>query len=85
MTVNPGFGGQTLIPRCLDKVRRLAELRKAGPYTYRIAVDGGVNRETAALIREAGADVLVAGSAFFRDPDKKELLNALTGAGALIF
>jgi ribulose-phosphate 3-epimerase len=80
MTVNPGFGGQTLIPRCLEKVRRLAELRKAGSYSYRIAVDGGVNRETAAPIREAGADVLIAGSAFFRAPDKKELVKALAGA-----
>jgi ribulose-phosphate 3-epimerase len=80
MTVNPGFGGQTLIPQCLEKVRRLAGLRETGPYRYHIAVDGGVNRETAALIRQAGADVLVAGSAFFQAPDKKELITALAGA-----
>jgi ribulose-phosphate 3-epimerase len=80
MTVNPGFGGQTLIPRCLEKVRRLARLREAGPYDYRIAVDGGVNRETAASIRQAGADVLVAGSAFFQAGDKKELIKTLAGA-----
>jgi ribulose-phosphate 3-epimerase len=79
MTVNPGFGGQTLIPRCLEKVRALAELRKKGLYHYRIAVDGGVNRETALSIRDAGADVLVTGSAFFQARDKKELVNALAG------
>jgi ribulose-phosphate 3-epimerase len=79
MTVNPGFGGQTLIPQCLEKVRLLAKLRETGPYGYRIAVDGGVNPETATLIREAGADVLVAGSAFFQSQDKKELLKTLAG------
>jgi ribulose-phosphate 3-epimerase len=79
MTVNPGFGGQTLIPRCLDKVRRLAALREEGGYAYRIAVDGGVNRETAAPIRDAGTDVMVAGSAFFQAGDKKELVRTLAG------
>jgi ribulose-phosphate 3-epimerase len=79
MTVNPGFGGQTLIPRCLDKVRALARLRKEGAWSYRIAVDGGVNRETASSLREAGADVLVTGSAFFQAPDKKSFVNALAG------
>jgi ribulose-phosphate 3-epimerase len=79
MTVNPGFGGQTLIPRCLDKVRALARLREAGAYSYRIAVDGGVNRETAASLREAGADVLITGSAFFQAPDKRGFINALAG------
>jgi ribulose-phosphate 3-epimerase len=80
MTVNPGFGGQTLIPRCLEKVRTLARLRKEGSYPYLIAVDGGVNRETAASVREAGADVLIAGSAFFRSPDKRGFVNALAGS-----
>ncbi|MDR1444206.1 MAG: ribulose-phosphate 3-epimerase [Treponema sp.] len=79
MTVNPGFGGQTLIPQCLDKVRLLAKLREAGGYNYRIAVDGGVNPETAACIRDAGTDVLVTGSAFFRALDKKALVRGLAG------
>jgi ribulose-phosphate 3-epimerase len=79
MTVNPGFGGQTLIPRCLEKVRALARLRKEGHHPYLIAVDGGVNRLTAPSLREAGADVLIAGSAFFQAPDKKELVSALAG------
>ncbi|MDR1971165.1 MAG: ribulose-phosphate 3-epimerase [Treponema sp.] len=79
MTVNPGFGGQTLIPRCLEKVRALARIREERSYRYRIAVDGGVNRETSAAVREAGADVLVTGSAFFLARDKPELLRALQG------
>jgi ribulose-phosphate 3-epimerase len=79
MTVNPGFGGQTLIPECLEKVRRLVKLREDGGYGYRIAVDGGVNQDTAASIRAAGADVLVVGSAFFRARDKKGLLRTLAG------
>jgi ribulose-phosphate 3-epimerase len=80
MTVNPGFGGQTLIPQCLDKVRLLAKLREEGRHTCRIAVDGGVNPETAASIRSAGADVLVTGSAFFRALDKKGFVRDLASA-----
>jgi ribulose-phosphate 3-epimerase len=79
MTVNPGFGGQILIPQCLEKVRLLAKLRGEGGYGYRVAVDGGVNRETAASIREAGADVLITGAAFFAARDKKELVRTLAG------
>jgi ribulose-phosphate 3-epimerase len=80
MTVNPGFGGQTLIPPCLDKIRLLAKLREQGHYDYRIAVDGGVNPETAASVRAAGTDVLVTGSAFFRASDKKGFVRELAGA-----
>jgi ribulose-phosphate 3-epimerase len=79
MTVNPGFGGQILIPQCLNKVRLLARLREEGGYGYRIAVDGGANLQTAAMIRGAGTDVMVAGSAFFLAQDKKGLVRALAG------
>ena len=65
MTVNPGFGGQSLIPGCLEKIRRLCAIREEKHYHYSIEVDGGVNRETAPMIREAGADVLISGSAFY--------------------
>lgn len=82
MTVNPGFGGQTLIPQCLDKVRLLTKLREEGRHAYRIAVDGGVNPETAVSVRSAGADVLVTGSAFFRALDKKGLVRDLASANA---
>jgi ribulose-phosphate 3-epimerase len=79
MTVNPGFGGQRLIPECLEKVRALAELRKGRGRDFRISVDGGINPATAGPAREAGADVLVAGEAFFKAPDKKALVRALKG------
>jgi len=65
MTVNPGFGGQTLIPSCLEKVAYLDRLRKENGYRYLISVDGGVNRETVESIKNAGADVLISGNAFF--------------------
>lgn len=65
MTVNPGFGGQVLIPECLEKVRFLDSLREKGKYAYLIEVDGGVNRATCDAVRKAGTDVLVSGSAIF--------------------
>jgi ribulose-phosphate 3-epimerase len=77
MTVNPGFGGQQLIPRTLKKVSRLVEMRRSGDYHYLIEVDGGINRETCKLAVEAGADVLVAGSAVFDSQDVESEINAL--------
>ena len=65
MTVNPGFGGQTLIPACLGKNRALGAIRSDRELSYRIAVDGGVNRSTVDEVRRSGADVLISGSAFF--------------------
>jgi ribulose-phosphate 3-epimerase len=65
MTVNPGFGGQKLIESCLDKIIELKEIREKMKYTYLIEADGGINRETYPRVLEAGADVLVMGSAFF--------------------
>jgi ribulose-phosphate 3-epimerase len=79
MTVNPGFGGQILIPECLEKVRGLAKIREKRGFDYLISVDGGINGETAAQVREAGADILVAGSAFFQAKDKKALVRSLKG------
>lgn len=65
MTVEPGFGGQALIPHTLNKVRELMRLRRERGLRYVIEVDGGINRDTAGLAAAAGADVLVAGSAVF--------------------
>ena len=65
MSVNPGFGGQKFIPFALDKIRRLAEMRNDLGLEYRIEVDGGVAHETIGRVVEAGADLLVAGSAVF--------------------
>ncbi|MDR3140066.1 MAG: ribulose-phosphate 3-epimerase, partial [Treponema sp.] len=63
MTVNPGFGGQALIPQCLEKVKRLAHIRELKDLSFLISVDGGINESTAPLARAAGADILVTGSA----------------------
>ena len=65
MTVEPGYGGQGFIPDTLPKIR---ELRKAAPDLH-IEVDGGINPETSKLVREAGANVLVAGTFLFRAQD----------------
>ncbi|MCR4940840.1 MAG: ribulose-phosphate 3-epimerase [Treponemataceae bacterium] len=65
MTVNPGFGGQVLIPECLTKVRELDDIRKKMGYNYLISVDGGINESTFRDAVDAGSDILVSGSAFF--------------------
>lgn len=65
MTVNPGFGGQSLIAACIDKVRTARELLSAWGCAAEIEVDGGINPATAGAAVAAGADVLVAGSAVF--------------------
>jgi ribulose-phosphate 3-epimerase len=75
MTVNPGFGGQTFIPAMLEKIRRLRALSAGRPIP--IEVDGGINAETAAGAVAAGADVLVAGSAIFGQPDYARAIEAL--------
>ena len=69
MTVNPGFGGQALIPFTLEKVRRLRELARERGLSYMIEVDGGVNLGTIDDVVRAGADVLVMGAALFGSPD----------------
>ena len=70
MTVNPGFGGQSLIPGCLDKARRLARLREERGLGFLLSLDGGINESTLDAAAATGAEVLVMGSAFFgaRDP-----------------
>ncbi len=65
MTVNPGFGGQELIPSCVRKISELVEIRKKLGLNFKISVDGGVNAETLRSVVDAGADVVVSGSAFF--------------------
>jgi ribulose-phosphate 3-epimerase len=86
MTVNPGYGGQEMIPECIQKISALAGLRCAlakerGPRWkgFLVSVDGGMNENTAPLARDAGADVIVAGSAFFSAGDKGGLVQALKG------
>ncbi|MCI1209784.1 MAG: ribulose-phosphate 3-epimerase [Treponema sp.] len=65
MTVNPGFGGQKIIPSCVKKITRLRELRAELGLDFKISVDGGVNAKTLDSVITAGADIIVSGSAFF--------------------
>ncbi|MCL2277724.1 MAG: ribulose-phosphate 3-epimerase [Treponema sp.] len=77
MTVNPGFGGQILLPECLKKVEKLVKMRDKAKLDFQISVDGGINEQTAKDAVNAGADVLVIGSAFFNSDDKKGLISRL--------
>lgn len=77
MTVNPGFGGQKFIESMTDKVRRLkAMILQRHAHAY-IEVDGGVNIETGRLLKEAGADILVAGNTIFRSSNPLETIKQL--------
>ena len=80
MSVNPGFGGQKFIPASLDKIRRLKQKLSRLERQVLIEVDGGVNLMTAPQLIEAGADVLVAGSAVFGSADITATIAALKQA-----
>ena len=77
MSVNPGFGGQSFIPRVLDKVKRLDALRTERNTPFLIQVDGGVSLDNAQELVRAGADVLVAGNAVFKAPNPLEAVRGL--------
>ena len=77
MSVNPGFGGQKFIPSMVEKTRKLRELLDRTGSKALIEIDGGVNRETGKLLVDAGADVLVAGSAVFGAPNPVAEVAAL--------
>jgi len=79
MSVNPGFGGQKFIPFCLKKIKALAEIRKEKGLKFLIEVDGGVNPETAPAVIGAGADVLVAGSAVFKNKPYEQAIARIRG------
>jgi len=79
MTVNPGFGGQKFIPSVLPKITRVAQLVKERNLQMEIEVDGGVNAQTARLCIEAGANVLVAGSAVYGATDRAAAIRAIRG------
>ena len=81
MSVNPGFGGQAFIPAALDKVREARALVGARPID--IEIDGGITPENAARVVQAGANVLVAGSAVFKGGNYKANIAAIRNAGAL--
>ena len=77
MSVNPGFGGQSYIPGSTERIKKLADLRQQNRWKYLISVDGGVNSGTMVEVAEAGADILVTGSAFFNAPDPSGFLRKL--------
>ena len=79
MSVNPGFGGQTFIPDSLNKISTLNQWRQEGNFSFIIEVDGGVNEETARLCEEAGADVVVAGSAVFNAQNRQLAIQKIKG------
>ncbi|HHT02507.1 MAG TPA: ribulose-phosphate 3-epimerase [Firmicutes bacterium] len=80
MTVNPGFGGQSFIPSGLDKLRRAAELLARKAPGVLLEVDGGITEDNARQVVQAGAEVLVAGSAVFGQPERKAALTRLRQA-----
>jgi ribulose-phosphate 3-epimerase len=79
MTVNPGFGGQKFIEGVLPKIRQVKELVDKKGLSVEIEVDGGVNVETARKCIEAGANVLVAGSAIYNEKDRKIAIEKIRG------
>lgn len=77
MSVNPGFGGQSFIPATLDKLRLVREKIDASGFDIRLEIDGGVKVDNIAEIAEAGADMFVAGSAIFSQPDYKNVIDSM--------
>ena len=79
MSVEPGYGGQSLIPETLEKMRQLKEILTHRGKNILIEVDGGINKDTAKTAIQSGADVLVAGSAVFGKLDYRAAVDALRG------
>ena len=79
MTVNPGFGGQKFIPSMLEKIAILRHTAEENDISLDIEVDGGINAETAPLVRQAGANILVAGSAVYGAADIKKAIEEIRG------
>ncbi|MDK8285004.1 ribulose-phosphate 3-epimerase [Dialister micraerophilus] len=77
MSVNPGFGGQKFIYYTLEKVKKLKKIIQNNGYNTLIEVDGGIKAENIQLLKDAGADICVAGSAVFGKPDRKKAIDIL--------
>lgn len=75
MTVEPGFGGQSLIPETLEKVKVIRKAINENGYNCNIQVDGGISEKNISLVTDAGANVIVAGTAVFRSPDPKKTIE----------
>ena len=79
MSVNPGFGGQSFIPESLAKIKKLKALAEEKNPNLQIQVDGGINKDNAKIVSEAGADILVAGSAVFGAEDRMKAIKEIKG------
>ncbi|MGJ5712143.1 ribulose-phosphate 3-epimerase [Staphylococcus auricularis] len=79
MTVNPGFGGQPFIENCIEKIDQLMALKSEQSLSFSIEVDGGINDETAPVVKAHGADMLVVGSHFFQQSDYAAVTDQLKG------
>lgn len=79
MSVEPGFGGQKFMDGALDKIRYFKEQRDGHGYGYEIEVDGGISSANAGPVRDAGADIIVAGSAVFKAPDMSAEIKGICG------
>ncbi len=77
MSVEPGFGGQTFMPDAPERIRAIRRLADTQDHTIEIQVDGGINPQTAKLCLDAGADILVAGSAVFGSDNPAKAVDAL--------
>lgn len=77
MSVNPGFGGQSFLPLVIDKINYLQKIRNEKGYSFEIEVDGGVTNENAGLLKQAGTDILVAGSYIFGAENYKTQIQLL--------
>ena len=77
MSVNPGWGGQSFIPACRDKIRRLRDRIRAARLTVPIEVDGGIKLDNVADILRAGMEIVVAGSAVYDAPDPAAVIRAM--------
>ncbi|MEZ9448587.1 ribulose-phosphate 3-epimerase [Vibrio splendidus] len=85
MSVNPGFGGQSFIPHTLDKLRAVRKLIDESGRDIRLEIDGGVKVDNIREIAEAGADMFVAGSAIFNQPDYKEVIDEMRAELAKVY
>ncbi len=81
MSVNPGFGGQTIILETLKKVEILREKRERENYNFLIEIDGGVNRDNCKRVIDAGVDIIVAGSAVFKSENPVKEISILYNCG----
>jgi ribulose-phosphate 3-epimerase len=80
MSVFPGFGGQSFMESSLPNVERAVEVREQRGLEFAVQIDGGITPETAVRAREAGAEILVAGTAIFRTPDYRAAVDAIRGS-----